>query len=215
MKKDWSLVGSLSLIVVIAIIAGAVFYHSNKSSSSKNDSKSAATTVAQAPPTSDQIIKAINEKRREASLAPLASSSELQVSSQLKCDDMVKDGYFEHVNPNTKKQGYTYIFDSLPTAGYASENLESTPLASAKGIVDNWMGSTDHRNTILTTDYTLTGIAVCKSTQSDVYYIVEHFATLKPTLTPQTHGALCNDGTSSDSVGRGACSHHEGVDHYY
>lgn len=104
------------------------------------------------------LVSLTNEERAERGLPLLAENSLLTQAAQAKADDMLKNGYFNHVSP----QGLTpwYWFKQV---GYdyaaAGENL-------AVGFIDSseleqaWYNSASHRQNLLNPLYSEIGIAV-------------------------------------------------------
>jgi uncharacterized protein YkwD len=133
------------------------------------NSQAQTPTVVQAPQivqlNADVIFAKVNEQRVQNGLKPLIRDSRLDQSAQIKADDMFKNNYFEHANPTTGKQGYTYVFETAKSVcSYASENISMT-LPNESGnfntnTVTSWMNSKPHHDAILKADYTLTGVAI-------------------------------------------------------
>jgi uncharacterized protein YkwD len=104
------------------------------------------------------ILSAINARRREAGVAPLATVGVLQVLAQTHAADMATRGYFSHTDPSG-----TSFQQRIQTSGYSgsatAENLGLTSGAAVE-VVDGWMGSEGHRLNMLNSAYTQVGIGV-------------------------------------------------------
>ena len=107
-----------------------------------------------------EVLDLINEERKEYGLDELVPCEELQRVAKIKAEDLVNNDYFSHTSPT-----YGTPFDLLKSEGvtykFAGENLagnETGPRA-----VDAWMNSKAHKDNILDTDYTYTGICVVDS----------------------------------------------------
>lgn len=103
-----------------------------------------------------EVIRLVNEIRRQNGLGELTASAELSHVARLKSQDMHDKGYFDHTSPT-----YGSAFDMLRSFGIsyrtAGENIAygySTPQA----VVDAWMNSSGHRANILNASYTQIGV---------------------------------------------------------
>lgn len=105
-------------------------------------------------------IKWTNVNRAENSNLPaLKENAKLDQAAQLKLQDMFKQQYFEHVNPQgvgpadlATKVGYNFLTEG--------ENLALGNFADDKALVTAWMNSPGHRANILNIKYTEIGVAV-------------------------------------------------------
>ena len=103
-----------------------------------------------------EVIRLVNEIRRQNGLGELTASAELSHVARLKSQGMHDKGYFDHTSPT-----YGSAFDMLRSFGIsyrtAGENIAygySTPQA----VVDAWMNSSGHRANILNASYTQIGV---------------------------------------------------------
>lgn len=111
--------------------------------------------------TPESLFLALNVVRRENGLSQLGEDPLLRESSKMKCDDMVKDNYYAHINPNTGKSGNSYVIDTGARASVVSENLNRGVFYSSSEVIENWMKSNSHKAAILNPKFTETGFAVC------------------------------------------------------
>jgi len=193
MNKRWRAI----LTVFCVIILAAVF--TTLALQLRADQQPATSHVEQQQDTGPDVtpdmspeahLKAANTLRKEHNAPPLELSPALNQSAQEKCDDMVADDYYDHVNPTTGKHGYTFAMDSLKLDGNFAENLsqvyrsrtakaDSDALFTIDEVFRAWMNSDSHREALLDPDYTLTGFAICggKGTNEVLryWYTVEHF----------------------------------------
>jgi uncharacterized protein YkwD len=109
-------------------------------------------------------------------MSALTLNSKLNLSAQVKLDDMFKMGYFEHTSPRgvvlsdmVKEEDYEYIV--------IGENLALGNFSSGLEIVDEWMKSPGHRANILNSQFTEIGIAVKREVFEGrrVWIAVQHF----------------------------------------
>jgi uncharacterized protein YkwD len=138
-----------------------------------------------------EVHNLINSERTNNGLRPLSWDDNIVTIAREHSKDMVDRNFFAHVNPNgedpterAKRHGYSCVKDygSYYTYGLA-ENIAETPIYSdvigcgsttsldslAKCIVDGWMGSPGHRENILTSTYTKTGIGIAYSDDDKAY----------------------------------------------
>jgi len=110
------------------------------------------------------VIEQTNLQRQEnGNLPALAENAKLDQAAELKLQDMFKQQYFEHVNPEgvgpgdlARKVTYTFLSEG--------ENLAMGYFKDDKALVDAWMNSPGHRANILNVYYTEIGVAVGKGT---------------------------------------------------
>jgi uncharacterized protein YkwD len=183
--KVWTCLAALG-VVAIALIGGMLFNlvtdQSRKTQAVSVSQQSEEIVQPELDPAA--IYLEVNRMRQEVGVPALSYSQKLIESAQLKCDDMVKDDYYGHENPNTNKRGASYVFDVAPGTGYASENLNNGRFPSSESVVSDakfgWTGSPAHKAAMLDPKWTDTGIAVCRiPSQWHERVIVQHLATLK------------------------------------
>jgi len=126
------------------------------------------------------IYTLTNQVRQDNGLSPLKVNSVLELSAQLKANDMVQSNYFGHESPsgvspwywfNKAKYGYT-------TAG---ENLAMN-FVSSKEVINAWLNSETHKKNLLYADFSEIGVAIAngKINNQKTILVVQHFA--KPTI---------------------------------
>ncbi len=104
----------------------------------------------------DEVIRLVNDIRRERGLKELSYDWQLSRVARYKSEDMAKNNYFSHRSPT-----YGSPFDMLKSFGIsyrsAGENIAKgykTPSA----VVNGWMNSSGHRANILNASYTHIGV---------------------------------------------------------
>jgi uncharacterized protein YkwD len=141
------------------------------------------------------VITETNRSRTEnGGLQSLKENSKLDLSAQLKLQDMFKQQYFEHVSPDGvgvsdlgNKVSYEYIV--------IGENLALGNFKNGKALVDAWMASPGHRANILNAKYTEIGVAVGHGVYKgqDIWLAVQHFGLPRsacPTIDEVLHGTI-------------------------
>lgn len=104
------------------------------------------------------IITVINTKRAENGLGPLTEDAALDQAAKLKLDDMFTNNYWEHKSPSGV-QAWDFIKQTGYTYEYAGENL-ARGYHDSTSAVNAWMDSQTHKDNLLGTNYTQTGVAV-------------------------------------------------------
>lgn len=108
--------------------------------------------------TSDQLLLLTNQKRQENGLPALSLNQELSQAALNKADNMFAQDYWAHNSPDgktpwvfIKAAGYNYI--------YAGENL-ARGFTTPSDVVNAWMASPEHRQNMLSPNYSNVGYAV-------------------------------------------------------
>jgi hypothetical protein len=123
------------------------------------------------------LVVLTNDDRTEYGLGRLEHSPVLERAAQLKANDMVNKGYFDHVSPDGvtpwvwfDQVGYAYV--------HAGENL-AINFSESADVVDAWMNSEGHKMNILDSKFTETGIATAVGTYKgkESVFVVQLFGT--------------------------------------
>ncbi|MCX7622468.1 MAG: CAP domain-containing protein [Thermomicrobium sp.] len=121
-----------------------------------------------------QLAQLINDRRREAGLAPLVLDPTLTAIAQQRSDDMARRGYFAHVSPEGKT-----AFDLIAATGipwrYAGETLQRNnyPLdQTAREAARSLFASPAHRDILLDPRFTNYGVAEATAADGMHYYTV-------------------------------------------
>lgn len=108
--------------------------------------------------TVDRITQLTNAERTKQGLAPLKTNAKLAAAAREKGEHMLEEDYFAHISPSgvtpwfwMAKAGYTYQI--------AGENL-AIDFTEAEDVVAAWIASPSHRENMLQSAYTETGVAV-------------------------------------------------------
>ena len=122
---------------------------------------------------SQEVIRLINVERQKQKLKPLKSDTPLTQIAIIKSQDMVNRSYFEHVSPY---YGAPWDLATLFDYTYTSlgENIARN-IPSPQAAVKAWMASPTHRDNIMKTNYTNTGVAVAQESKG-IYYWVQLFS---------------------------------------
>ncbi len=103
-----------------------------------------------------EVIRLVNEARRQNGLPALTANWELSRVARYKSQDMRDKGYFSHNSPT-----YGTPFQMIQSFGLsyrsAGENI-AYGQRSAQAVFDTWMNSSGHRANILNASYTQIGV---------------------------------------------------------
>lgn len=104
------------------------------------------------------ILEAINERRGEAGVRPVAMAASQRAIAREHSTDMLERGYYNHTAPD----GQTFLPSCRPTA----EVIMKAELdigeheRNAKHVADSWMGSNRHREILLQPNWNRIGVGV-------------------------------------------------------
>jgi uncharacterized protein YkwD len=135
-----------------------------------------------------KVYTLVNEQRRAHNLPTIASDSGLADVARAHSADMVRRGFFDHVNPDGRDPRRRVETAGHPCRAVVSENIYEAIQYSrivitngqkaydwktldqiASEIVDGWMASAGHRANILGTGYATTGVGIAVSSNDEVY----------------------------------------------
>lgn len=141
------------------------------------------------------IIAITNKYRQENGITTsLSEQSKLNLSAQVKLEDMFENQYFEHDSPKGvgvsdlgNQSGYDYLL--------IGENLAMGNFKSDLALVDAWMNSPGHRENILNKNYREIGVSVGRGVYNGqrIWMAVQHFGTPEnvcPTIDKVLLGAI-------------------------
>jgi len=122
------------------------------------------------------VIQWTNSQRKKYGLPPLKENPRLNVSAELKVQDMFEKQYFAHYSPSGEG-----VKDLVEIAGYEyiaiGENLALGNFPNDETLVQGWMDSPGHRANILNPNYQEIGVAVQKGEFEGrtTWLAVQHF----------------------------------------
>lgn len=126
----------------------------------------------------EELLLLTNKQRQNNGIASLSLNEKLAEAAAKKANDMFKYNYWAHNSPAgktpwvfIKSSGYKYV--------YAGENL-ARGFSTAEDVVKAWMASPDHRNNMLSSNYSDVGFAVKigKLNGEETVLVVEEFGNL-------------------------------------
>lgn len=122
------------------------------------------------------VIQWTNIQRAKYGLPPLVENARLNVSAELKVQDMFEEQYFSHFSPSGEG-----VKDLVEIVGYEfiaiGENLALGNYENNQVLVQAWMDSPGHRQNILNPNYQEIGVAVQKGEFEGkiTWLAVQHF----------------------------------------
>jgi len=136
------------------------------------------------------LVDGTNYARASTKLDSLTINPLLQEAANLKAQDMAKDGYFAHTDPNGRtpwfwlnQVGYRFNF--------AGENL-AVNFHDSKDVIDAWLNSEGHKANILNKNFTEIGIGTAKGIYKDreAIFIVQFFGRPYPVASSNNTGSF-------------------------
>ncbi len=111
------------------------------------DSQSGDSDRESSSPEAREVLALVNRERSKAGVPPLTLDAKLSAASQDHSNDMLNQGFFDHISPLRGKTKPSDRAKNFGTTG-GSENIATHP-GSAEDVVQMWMGSPGHRRNIL------------------------------------------------------------------
>ena len=109
----------------------------------------------------ERLLAAHNLERAAAGLPLFAGHWKLDAVAAERCQDMIRDGYFAHVDPDNQPGNYAAVLAAFGVTSYrwAGENLalNNYPDDAVARAMVTWMNSPTHRDNILSPDFDTIG----------------------------------------------------------
>ena len=117
--------------------------------------------------TEQEILRLTNIERTKMGLSSLTNNSTLSTVARSHSADMLANNYFSHSNKSgcgadCRLQKAGFLYRSFGENIYTSWGRELSPSETATQVVAAWMKSTGHRNNILGSQFTVSGVGVAK-----------------------------------------------------
>ena len=114
-----------------------------------------------------EILRLTNIERTKAGLSSLTNNSTLSTTARSHSADMLANNYFSHTNKSgcgadCRLQKAGFLYRSFGENIYTSWGRELLPSEAAAQVVAAWMKSTGHRNNILGSQFSVSGVGVAK-----------------------------------------------------
>lgn len=125
---------------------------------------------------SKSLIEQTNEFRASKNISPLGLSYQLNKSAELKCQDLVNNNYWAHLDKYGREPLYFAKFAGYNNAAFG-ENL-AYGFDNSHQIIEGWKSSEEHKKLLLDSNYSDVGFAICESNnfinQGKQTIIVQH-----------------------------------------
>lgn len=132
--------------------------------------------------TPEAMLIEVNKLRAEVGVMPLELDEKLNASATAKARDMANNNYYDHANPVTGKQGFTYVFDYLGNeCARGGENIAAVNYIGADAkyfVVSQWKESKPHYEAMVSAKNHKIGFGVAYS-KNGKQYAVQHFCGLR------------------------------------
>jgi uncharacterized protein YkwD len=112
-----------------------------------------------------ELMKGVNEVRRERHLKPLSSSPELARVAQAHARDMAQQDYLSHVNPKGEDPLARVRAAGIEGVKLLAENIGSSSKSGDRiaSIIQEWLASPVHRENVLNPAFNTTGVAIVET----------------------------------------------------
>lgn len=179
-------------ILVIALVAIFFAYLPKTSNSVSNSATEQA--VSYKPATREELFTLVNTERAKVGVAPLTMDERLNQSAQWMADDMATRDYYAHKDPQTGKDVGTdkaFELTGLTCSSVGeNQNKGAGQFSTAQAQIDNWFTSESHKNALLDSKYSLTGLGIATTKEGETL-VVQHFC-------DTTWDKKCDDVTTYD-----------------
>jgi uncharacterized protein YkwD len=135
-------------------------------------SRGKAGTASKAPPSANQIVALTNRERTQRGLPALKIDRNCVLAITGHVDDMAKGGFLSHEGRDGRGANERYRKYN-PSSRGAGENLAYNTTGTGESFMRQWLGSSGHRNNILSGNYRGIGVAVranCSRGDGKCYY---------------------------------------------
>ena len=109
----------------------------------------------------ERLLSVHNEARASAGQPAFGSHPTLDACAQERCDDMARDGYFGHTDPDNAPGNYGAVLAAHGVVAYrwAGENLAVNNYSDdvVARAMAAWLASALHRANILSADFDMVG----------------------------------------------------------
>ncbi len=118
-----------------------------------------ATRLSAVEAVREEVLEAVNRRRREHGLEPLRPDARLTAAAQGHAEDQQRRSYYDHRSPEGSTPASRARAAGLDRAGLVAENI-AKGLFTPTEVVDRWMDSPGHRKNILQQRVTAAGLGV-------------------------------------------------------
>ena len=163
-------IGRVVLYTALAAVVAWGVYLAGVASGERREQKQLQTTVS----TEQSLLYRINKVREERKLPLLQADKTLDVTAQLKAEDMAKLNYWSHDRPDGERW-YNTIYGNRPGSNLVGENLGKC-FADRGELVAAWVASPSHLANIVNPEFTKFGEYTVWDADQACFISVNHFA---------------------------------------
>jgi len=116
-----------------------------------------------------EVVRLTNIERQKVGVAPVKSDSNIAYVARTKAEDMRDNNYFSHYSP-TYGDPFVMMQDFGIVFTKAGENIAARQ-TSPSAVVQSWMNSDTHRETLLNPAYTRLGVGYAQGGYLDHYWV--------------------------------------------
>jgi uncharacterized protein YkwD len=171
---------ALAVTMLMSVAAPAAAYHWWGPSPSPSPFPSPSPSPTPAPTdrvraVEQEVERLINQERTSRGLPALTVDSRLVASSRAHSQDMADYNYLAHSTPDGRSW-IAYLNDRGIDYRWAGEIIaynHASDAETARYVVNQWMGSSGHRNIILNSNPTHVGAGYAKAANGRQYHTVQ------------------------------------------
>lgn len=148
-----------------------------------------------------ELLALVNNVRQENGLAPLVLNDKLSDAARRKAADMFQKNYWSHFPPDGATSPWGFIRAAGYNYMYAGENL-AKGFTDAGSIVNAWMGSSTHRENILSSRFKEVGFAISPGSlqNEETVLVVEMFGASSQSIASVPRIATAQESIQAEKV---------------
>lgn len=190
MKKIAAFIGSV--VLAAAFAAAPAAFAASVGNTVRIETNKQAVSEHQIVMYTDSVIKLVNKERRSRGLVELKMFPRLSKCADIRVKETTT--YWSHQRRNGKSGLDVFDEQGLSWSGIAENIAKGSP--SPESVMNGWMNSTDHRNSILNPNYRYIGVG-CANYEGTFYWtqlFMSSFSEYSYAHLPEKHGELNDDG---------------------
>lgn len=190
MKKIAALIGSV--VLTAAFITAPATFAASVGNTVITETNKQAVSEHQLVMYSDSVIKLVNKERRNRGLVELKMFPRLSKCAVIRVNETTT--YWSHQRRNGKAGLDVFDEQGLKWSNIAENIAKGSP--DPQSVMNGWMNSTDHRNSILNPNYRYIGVG-CANYEGTFYWTQLFMSSLSEysyAYLPEKHGELNDDG---------------------
>ncbi len=190
MKKIAAFIGSVAFTA--ALITAPATFAASVGNTVRIETKTQAISEHQIVMYTDSVIKRVNEERRKRGLVELKMFPKLSKCANIRVKETT--AYWSHQRINGTSGLDIFDEQNLNWSNIAENIAKGSP--DPQSVMDGWMNSTAHRDSILNPNYRYIGVG-CANFEGVFYWtqlFMSSFSEYSYAYLPEKHGELNDDG---------------------